>query len=85
MLAFCLSCASYSQNVTGTIAGTVTDSKGGAVANAMVTVKNTDRNEVIRSVNTDAYGRYMALLLPIGHYTTSSITPTGTPSEGYRD
>src|SRR5690242_361052 len=70
-LALCLGCATFSQNVTGTIAGTVTDSKGGAVANAMVTVKNADRNEVIRSVNTDAYGGYVALLLPIGHYTVS--------------
>lgn len=71
LLSFWLSCTSYGQNITGTIVGTVFDSKGGAVANATVTVTNTDRNEVIRSVNTDASGGYVALLLPIGRYTVS--------------
>lgn len=59
------------QSVTGSIAGTVKDASGGAVPNAKVTVTNTDRNEVIRTVNTDANGSYVALLLPIGHYGVS--------------
>src|SRR5262249_45169870 len=64
------------QNVTGSIAGTVKDISGGAVPNAKVIVTNTDRNEVIRTVNTDGNGGYVALLLPIGHYTVSAEMAT---------
>jgi hypothetical protein len=72
-LTLCLAGTAWSQqNITGSIAGTVTDEKGGAIANATVTVTNTDRNEVIRTLKTDDHGGYVALLLPIGHYTVSA-------------
>ncbi|MGE5114656.1 MAG: TonB-dependent receptor domain-containing protein [Acidobacteriaceae bacterium] len=57
------------QDVTGSIVGTVTDPSGSVVANATVTITNTDRNVVIRTVSTNAAGNYTALLLPIGHYS----------------
>lgn len=72
LLLFCLSCASFSQNVTGTILGTVTDSKGGAVANATVTITNTDQNIAVRTVTTDQQGQYVVPLLPVGRYRVTA-------------
>ena len=64
-----LSCASaWAQEVTGSIAGTVTDPQGAVVPNATVTLTNTDRNAVMRTVKSGANGDYSAPLLPIGHY-----------------
>ncbi|HEX8836300.1 MAG TPA: carboxypeptidase-like regulatory domain-containing protein [Candidatus Acidoferrum sp.] len=72
LLMFCLSFASYSQNVTGTILGTVTDSKGDAVANATVTITNTDQNIAVRTVTTDQQGQYVVPLLPVGRYSVTA-------------
>jgi hypothetical protein len=55
-LVFCLSCACLGQNTTGTISGTVSDSKGGVVPNVKVTVTNADQQVVVRTVTTDERG-----------------------------
>ena len=60
------------QEVTGTIVGNVKDSSGAMVPNAKVTITNTDKNAVIRTVTTDQSGNYAAPLLPIGHYSVSA-------------
>src|SRR5581483_9582249 len=52
---------------TGQIVGEVVDPSGGAVAGAEVTVRNTGTN-YIRTVTTDAAGRYVAPYLPLGMY-----------------
>src|SRR6266566_3036311 len=49
--------AGWSQNVYGTIAGTVTDTSGAAVADATVTLTNLDTAQK-RSIETDASGHY---------------------------
>ncbi|HEV2196663.1 MAG TPA: carboxypeptidase-like regulatory domain-containing protein [Candidatus Acidoferrum sp.] len=72
LLVLCLGCATFSQNVTGTIAGTVTDSKGGAVANATVTITNTEQNIAVRTMTTDELGQYAAPLLPVGRYSVTA-------------
>lgn len=72
LLMLCLSCASFSQNVTGTILGTVTDSKGDAVANATVSITNTDQNIAVRTVTTDQQGQYVVPLLPVGRYRVTA-------------
>ena len=72
LLALSLSCTSYSQNVTGTIVGTVTDSKGGAVANATVTITNADQNIIVRTLTSDQQGQYVAALLPVGRYNVTA-------------
>ena len=48
--------ASLAQDVSGSIAGTITDPSGAGVPNATVKVTNTDRNAVIRTINTDPAG-----------------------------
>jgi Carboxypeptidase regulatory-like domain/TonB-dependent Receptor Plug Domain len=57
------------QETTGTILGTVTDPSGALVANASITLTQTDRNAVIRTLKTDKNGAYNAPQLPIGHYS----------------
>lgn len=63
------------QEITGTILGTVKDPSGAVIPNATVTVLNTDKNVVIRTVTSNAAGEYVAPLLPIGHYTASVTAP----------
>jgi carboxypeptidase family protein len=60
------------QSVTGTILGTVTDPKGGAVANATVTVTNSDQNIAVRTVTTDQQGQFTVPLLPVGRYSVTA-------------
>ena len=55
------------QAVYGSIGGTVTDSSGGIVANARVTITDKDR-QVIFTTQTDSSGRYDEQHLIIGHY-----------------
>lgn len=64
--------AAVAQEVIGNIVGTVTDSSGAVVPNATVTITNTDRNLVVRTVQTDSDGDYSAPLLPLGHYSISA-------------
>ena len=56
------------QNLTGGISGTVRDSTGAVVPNATITVENTDRNLVVRTVHTNEQGEFIVPLLNIGHY-----------------
>jgi len=63
--------SAWGQEVTGSISGTVTDSKGGAVPGAKVTITNSDQQVVVRVLTTDEHGQYAAPLLPVGHYSVS--------------
>jgi Carboxypeptidase regulatory-like domain/TonB dependent receptor-like, beta-barrel len=66
-----LNCAgTYAQTFRGTILGTVTDSSGGAVAAATVTIKNLDTG-LTRTVTTSDDGSYAAPELPIGNYSVT--------------
>jgi len=60
----------------GSISGTVTDATGAAVNGATVTLLNTDRNEVVRTVQTAGTGFYTATSLPLGGYTIT-VTASG--------
>ena len=57
---------------TGTIVGSVKDTSGGAVPGATVTVTNTDKNVVVRTLKTDDQGNYIAEILPVGHYSVKA-------------
>src|SRR5450432_1429915 len=59
------------QETTGTILGSVADQTGAIVANAKVTIKNADRNSVLRVLQSNGAGEFTAPLLPVGHYEVS--------------
>lgn len=52
---------------SATVSGTVSDSTGAVVQGAAVTVTDVDTG-ALRSVTTDAAGRYQVTLLPVGDY-----------------
>jgi hypothetical protein len=56
------------QEVTGTIGGTILDPTGAAVPQAKVAIINLDRNQVVRTITTEASGVYSAPFLPVGSY-----------------
>lgn len=58
---------SWSQDITGTIVGTVTDASGAAVPGANVTATDVDRG-TSWSAQTDDAGLYTLLHLPVGTY-----------------
>ncbi len=66
LLAFTPS-AGWGQNVYGTIAGTVTDASGAAIANATVTLTNMDTAQK-RNIETDSSGNYTFVNILPGRY-----------------
>ena len=61
----------HAQVLTGEIDGAVHDLTGAAIPNAVVTIKNTDQNLVVRTIRTDSKGVFTAPLLTIGTYAVS--------------
>ncbi len=59
------------QEISGSISGTVLDASGAVVNGAVVTITNTDRGFVERTVKTDKAGFYTASSLPLGNYSVS--------------
>src|SRR5436853_1682625 len=66
--AFCLTGSVYAQEITGSLAGTVKDTNGAAVAGATVTITNSDTKLVVRTVTTNDNGEYSIPLLPVAYY-----------------
>src|SRR6185437_6922539 len=60
--------SAFAQGVSGTIEGTILDASNAPVPKAKVTVTNTDRNQVVRTITTDTTGSYNATLIPVGTY-----------------
>jgi len=75
LLIISFSAVLLAQNVNGTIRGIVTDPSGSAIPNATVTVTNTDKNAVVRTIHTGPDGAYVAPLLAVGHYSVSADAP----------
>src|SRR6202011_2816476 len=61
----------FSQAVNGSLVGTVTDSSGGSVPNAKVTITETNTG-VSRSTTTNESGNYTFSDLPPGTYTVAA-------------
>ncbi len=57
------------QEVSGSISGTVVNASGASVSGAVVTLTNTDRAYVERTLKTDKAGLYTARSLPLGTYS----------------
>lgn len=66
------------QSINGTIRGTVTDAAGAPVADATVTITNTDTGYV-RELHTDSSGAYLAPNLPIGTYSVAASSTSFAP------
>ena len=62
-----LACSLSAQDTRGAISGNVTDSQGGVVVGATVTVTNTDTN-TFGKFTTNSTGYYEARLLQPGNY-----------------
>src|SRR5664279_2619090 len=69
LLFACLATGLIAQDNSGNIGGTILDPSGATVANAKVTVTNSDRNQVVRTVTTDATGSYSVPIIPVGTYS----------------
>jgi hypothetical protein len=66
-----LNCALMAQVNTGSISGTVKDPSGAVVPNAKVTVTDTEKNIVVRSVKTAGAGEFSFPSLPVGRYAVT--------------
>jgi hypothetical protein len=66
---------SQAQEVTGSIVGNVVDSSGSPIPGSKVTVTSTDRRAVVRSIDTNSDGEFVATLLPIGNYSLEAAKP----------
>ena len=69
LLIACLATGLIAQDISGTIGGTILDPSGATVPGAKVTITNTDRNQVLRTITTDPSGTYSAPLIPVGQYS----------------
>ena len=65
----------WSQNITASLTGTVTDPSGAVVSGASLTLHNNDTNTDVITVTSDSSGDYTASQLPLGTYT---VTVQGT-------
>jgi hypothetical protein len=70
----------FAQDISGTIGGTILDPTGAAVPNAKITVTNTERSQVVRTITTDATGTYSAPLISVGTYSVR-VEATGFKTE----
>lgn len=59
---------------TGVLTGSVTDQAGGVIAQAVVSIENTDKG-LKRSTTTNEQGLYRAALLPLGNYAVRFSFP----------
>jgi len=75
--AFCLSLSglAFGQEITGSIAGTVKDSTGAAVQGATVTITDSDKKVVVRTVTTNDNGEFSVPLVPVALYDLSVEAP----------
>jgi hypothetical protein len=63
------------QDVSGTIAGSILDPSGAAIPGAGITITNTERGQVVRTIKADAGGSYFAPLIPVGVYSIKVEAP----------
>jgi hypothetical protein len=74
LLALVCACAMFAQRDLATLAGTVTDSSGGVVANAKVTITETDTNESY-SITTNSRGEFVRPALKAATYVVTVEAP----------
>jgi hypothetical protein len=70
-----LTAVAIAQEITGSINGTVRDSVGAAVKGATVTITDSAKKVVVRTVSTDDDGAFSAPLLPVAFYDITVEAP----------
>src|ERR1041385_4883844 len=65
----CLTTGLVAQDISGTIGGTILDATGSTVPKAKVSITNTERKQVVRTIITDDTGSYAAPFIPAGIYS----------------
>jgi hypothetical protein len=80
----CTGGAALAQDISGTIQGSILDPTNAPVPHAKVSIKLIDRNQVVRTITTDAGGDYSAPLIPIGNYSIK-VEATGFKTEERTD
>ena len=68
--------SAHAQSNSGQISGSIHDPSGAVIPGASVTLTNTDRDQLVRTVTTDSQGFYSAPQLPLGHYKIT-VTDSG--------
>jgi hypothetical protein len=74
-LCFAFSGIAFSQETTGTINGSVSDTTGAAVRGATVTITDVSKQVDVRTVVTGDDGQYVAPSLPVSVYTVTVEAP----------
>src|SRR5215471_1521569 len=77
ILTACFATGLIAQDISGTIGGTILDATGSTVPKAKVTIKDTDRNQVVRTIVTDDTGSYSAPLIPAATTYSIKVEATG--------
>src|SRR5262249_49885076 len=74
-LAICLSGISFSQEINGSIVGSVKDSNGATIAGATVTITDQSKNTVVRTVTTNDDGLFTVPNVPVSTYSVTVEAP----------
>ncbi len=70
-----MSAVAFAQEITGSINGTVKDAAGAAVKGATVTLTDSDKKVVVRTITTNDDGEFSAPLLPVAFYDITVEAP----------
>src|SRR5215831_13420871 len=76
-LTLILAAGLIAQDISGTIGGTILDATGSTVPKAKVSIKDTDRNQVVRTIVTDDSASYSAPLIPAATTYSIKVEATG--------
>jgi carboxypeptidase family protein len=71
IVCLCLAVSAYAQTVTGTLQGTITDTNGAKVANAIIVIRNVETGQE-RTLTANSEGFYLAPFLPLGRYNVTA-------------
>jgi outer membrane receptor protein involved in Fe transport len=70
---FFVTVSAHAQTVTGTLQGTVSDSKGAVIPGAVVVIRNMETGQE-RNLTTNSEGAYTASFVPLGRYTVTAFS-----------
>ncbi len=70
-----MSAVAFAQEITGSINGSVKDSVGAAVKGATVTITDSEKKVVVRTISTNDDGEFSAPLLPVAFYDITVEAP----------